>query len=191
MTNSKIIILIFALIFATFNFMQAQSKFHTQIDLRYSYGLLEKGQVWNYNRSDSKMNAKSFRVTELYSLNETINIGLGIGVDKFYNPTYNTFPVFGSIQYMPFEHKSSIPYLFSNIGYGIPAEIVNPGFMSDFGLGYSLVNSKHFGLNVQLGYNYQQILVEVEIIPQPSRFTGNPIVFQNRHSLFMSLGLVF
>ena len=63
--------------------------------------------------------------------------------------------------------------------------------MTDFGLGYKLVNSKQFGLNIQLGYSYQQILAEVEISPQPANIIGNPIVFQNRHSLLFSMGMVF
>ncbi len=137
------------------------------------------------------MHSKSLRITEFYSLTETINLGLGVGVDKFYNPMYNIFPVFGSVQYMPLKGNNNIPYLFSNVGYGLPLQIVNYGLMTDLGLGYKLVNSKQFGLNVQFGYNYQQTLIEVEITPQPSKFTGNPIVFQNRHSLFLSLGVVF
>lgn len=191
MIRIKIYLLISFISITSLNYIIGQQKMQTQIDLRYSIGLLEKGQIWNYNRNDAKMYATALRITEFYSLNKNFNIGLGIGVDKFYKPMYNTFPLFGAIQYMPFSYKSSIPYIFSNIGYGLPVQIVNPGLMSDFGFGYKVVNSKQFGLNIQVGYSYQQILAEVEITPQPSNIIGNPVVFQNRHSLLFSLGVVF
>lgn len=187
----KICLLIFLISFGSLNNIKGQKKMQTQIDFRYSLGLLEKGQIWNYNRNDAEMYATALRITQLYSLNKNLNVGLGIGVDKFYKPMYNTFPVFSAVQYMPFSYKNSIPYFFTNIGYGLPVQIVNPGLMTDFGFGYKLVNSKQFGLNIQFGYSYQQILAEVEISPQPANIIGNPVVFQNRHSLLFSLGIVF
>jgi hypothetical protein len=191
MKNIKINLLVIFFSLTSITCIQGQKKLQTQIDFRYSLGLLEKGQIWNYNRSDANMYANTLRITELYSLSDKFNVGLGIGVDKFYKPMYNTFPLFGAVQYMPFIDKRNIPYLFSNIGYGLPVQIVNPGLMADFGIGYKLVNSKQFGLNIQFGYNYQQILAEVQIDPQPTNIVGNPFVFQNRHSLLFSLGLVF
>jgi len=193
--NSSFLIVFLSLL--SFTAATGQKKFSTQIDFRYSLGLLDEGQVGNYNRSDDDIYGSALRITEFYSLNNNFNVGVGVGADLFYRPKYQTvslyetIPLYAALQYMPFSCKKGIPYLFTNIGYGLPFVITNPGIMSDFGIGYKLLNSKGFGLNMQAGYNFQKISIDVAMDPQPSQYTGNAVVFQHRHSLFFTLGLTF
>lgn len=177
----------------TASVIKAQSKFHIVLDYHYNLGLNER--YWNttFNRSNYKMYGNSFHLTALYDIPKKMAVGIGIGADRYEEPEYNTFPIYGTFRYKPI---SKIPngYIFTNLGYGIfKNESINPGWMWDVGIGYTKMFRKHFGLNFQLGYNLKEFsgIPSYKVNNETWETTYIGEKSSIRHSLSFGVGLVF
>jgi Uncharacterized conserved protein len=163
-----------------------EQKLRFYIESSYLFGLVEKGDGFKINRSDSKMNGLSLHLSALYSLSKVISIGGGLGLDRYNNPGYNTLPFFLSMHCMPISMNRNI-YAFTNIGYGIGGGDFTKGKMCDLGIGYKLIIKQSFGLNFKLGYNLKSINSEVK------DFWGTTnlgTIDRDRHSIFIAFGAI-
>lgn len=181
---NKIIVFAFVFFFNIAQDLSAQTKFHIELDYHYNLGLSESGKLVEYDRNDFKMYGNSLHLSGMFTLTEECTAGIGIGADRYENPGYNTFPVLATLQFFPL---NTIPkgYIYTDMGYAIKTSTSIPGFLGNFGIGYKHMFRNHFGLKLQLGYNYKQLKKGLLDIDNMVYYT------QNRHSIAFGIGVVF
>lgn len=169
----------------------SQSKVNVLLDYHYQLGIAEKG-YHKITRSDSKMYGNSLHLTVLYNINKQVSTGLGIGADRYEKPGYNTFPLYASLHFSPLKKFLNL-YTYTNIGYAIFDKTdIYQGVMWDLGVGYKKMFKKHFGINVQLGYNLKQFKdVDYYIYDSKNEEFKNERRNNIRNSLSMGVGLIF
>jgi hypothetical protein len=165
--------------------ISAQSRFRIELDYGYMFGLTERDDSYKISRSLYKMHTNSIRLSGIYRLSTLISLGAGIGLERYEEPGYNTFPVFAILRYTPL---SSLPkgYIYTDLGYSMKTSTMTPGLLWDLGIGHLWMFRKHFGLKAQAGYNLKQFKTHYWISGDSKKE-----VAQWRHSLTLSIGLVF
>lgn len=189
----KIVTLIFVALFLIIPASKAQSKFHILLDYHYNFGIREKYWGKTFGRKEYKMHGNSLHLTALYDVGPKVSIGVGLGADRYEEPGYNTFPVYGTLRYQPFPKLLS-GYVFTDLGYGIfKNDNVASGWMWNVGIGYTKMLRKHFGLNFQIGYNLKEFggipLYQVDFYSGEIHYAGKKSSI--RHSLSFGFGLMF
>lgn len=93
-----------------------------------------------------------------YFINPFLSVGIGIGLDGYRNPTYNTLPLFFDFRAYLMDEKSS-PYLYFDYGTLIKIEgDKNNGSIFNIGFGYKFpINKKRFMLLSDISYSYKSI----------------------------------
>jgi hypothetical protein len=143
------------------------------------------------------MYGNSLHLSLLYNINQKYTVGVGLGMDR-YEPAPNTLPIFATFRYRPFVKPNlSDFYAFTNLGYAVSSKDdfdLTSGFMGDFGIGWSKMFYKHFGINLQIAYNLKQFrfptldyIVDDYVYYEPTLIK----ISQWRHSLSFGVGLVF
>lgn len=193
MNTKKTAALIIGTLFLLIPTVKAQSKFHIILDYHYNLGVCEKYWGRTFDRGEYKMHGNSLHFTALYDITQKISAGVGIGADRYEEPGYNTFPVYGTFRYRPVP-KFLNGYVFTDLGYGLfKNDNVAPGWMWNAGIGYTKMFRKHFGLNFQLGYNLKEFggipSYEVDLVNGEFNFIGKKSSI--RHSVSFGFGLVF
>lgn len=170
--------------------VQNLSKVQVLLDYHYNLGLIERGDLFDINRSHHKMYGNSLRLSLLYNLNTKVSLGAGIGLDRYENAGYNTLPLFLTCYYSPLS-KLPRAYTYTNLGYAIDkSSTFTKGMLFDLGIGYRKMFRQHFGLNFQIGYNLKQFRDEVIWVDEQLNFThGN--YSQWRHSISFGFGFIF
>lgn len=191
-TKRSVILIIGVLLFLT-PVVKAQSKFHIILDYHYNLGICEKYWKRTFDRGEYKMHGNSLHFTALYDITREISVGTGIGADRYEEPDYNTFPVYGTFRYRPLSGLQD-GYVFTDLGYGLfKNDNVAPGWIWNAGIGYTKMFRKHFGLNFQLGYNLKEFggipSYEVNLVNGEVNYVGKKNSI--RHSVSFGIGLVF
>lgn len=193
MKTKRLITLIIALFLLQLSATKAQNKFHIALDYHYNLGVSERYWGHSFGRSQSEMYGNSLHLTALYDITSRVSTGIGIGADQYENPGYSTFPIFGTFRYRPLlKHLNG--YVFTDLGYGVfKREDIQPGWLWNAGIGYTKMFRKHFGLNLQLGYNLKEFgdipSYEIDFEKQEINFVGKKSSV--RHSISLGIGLVF
>lgn len=162
------------------------------IDYHYNLGFSEKFVERHYGRSSYKMGGNSLRLASRYDVSKNMSAGIGIGLDLYTEPDFNTMPVFATMRYSPLK-KFHDAYIFSDLGYAFNvAEDFNPGFTGKAGFGYVWQIKKHFGLNFQIAYDFKDFrkiqTIYYDVITQETTcYNSNSI----RHSLSFGVGVTF
>lgn len=193
MNTKKNAALIIGTLFLLIPTVKAQSKFHIILDYHYNLGICEKYWGRTFDRGEYKLYGNSLHLTALYDITQKISAGTGIGADRYEEPGYNTFPVYVTFRYRPFT-KLLKSYVFTDLGYGLfKNDNVAPGWMWNAGIGYTKMFRKHFGVNLQLGYNLKQFggipSYEVDLVNGEFNYIGKKSSI--RHSVSFGFGLVF
>jgi len=170
----------------TMNFLIAQefsSKIKVFMNYNHALGIKEKNALWNLDGSNG-IYANSFHVKGMYSFNEMISCGIGIGADALRNPNYTTFPIYASVHFSPASHTNW--YLYNNLGYSLDTKISYPGLYYEAGIGYKWLLKKNFGLFLNAGYNLKQMQnIEAKYINKIE------LLYTTRQSLCFGFGLFF
>ena len=169
-------------------------RFHVVLDYHYNLGFSERYDGEKLSRGDGyKMHGNSLHLTALYDITQRISAGAGIGADRYEEPGYNTFPLFGTFRYRPIRTFLDT-YVYTNLGYGVftREDSIYPGWMWDAGVGYTKMFRKHFGLNFQVGYNLKEFHGQNFYEIDPDSGADYVRKFNSvRHSLSLGVGLVF
>lgn len=165
----------------------AQNKLHFGLDWSYLQGVSEKGDLWHIK---SGLSGFDLSLTGMYDINKRLSAGIGVGVEKLYDPAYTIFPVFTKIVYSPLR-SSEKPFIFTKIGYGIGSNISNAGFLFNPGLGYKFPLRQHFAICVLLGYHLQSVRYEINSYSSVASVVDSYTSHNNRHSISLGVGLVF
>lgn len=191
--KAKIIVFIVGVFLLQTSIVKAQNKFHIVLDYHYNLGVSERYWGKKLNRSDYEMYGNSLHLTALYDITLKISAGVGMGADRYEQPGYNTFPIYGTFRYRPLQ-KIYDGYVYTDLGYGVfKNDNITPGWVWNVGIGYTKMFAKRFGLNFQLGYN----LKEFDNIPSfKVGFESDEINYVGkkssiRHSISFGIGLVF
>lgn len=173
--------------------MQAK-KFHVDIDYHYSLGLYEKYAGESLTRGNYDMGGHALDLTFRYDVIKKLSVGAGIGLDRYTEPEYNTLPVYVTARYYPIE-KVPHAYTYANLGYAIDAgdeSTFYPGMTGGIGIGYTLMLSKKFGFNFQIGYNYKDFKDNyyVDYDKKNDDYYYRKIT-SHRHSVTFGLGITF
>ncbi|NDW12161.1 hypothetical protein D0T50_04555 [Bacteroides sp. 214] len=192
MNNRKVIIAFALLVIGGVQTVFAQSKLHLELDYGYMIGISEKGDAYNIKRSEYKMYTNSLRLSAICRLSDPLSVGLGIGLERYENPGYNTLPIFATVRYSP---VASLPkgYVYTDVGAGLKTGEMVAGFLWGIGVGHLWMFRKHFGLKAQVGYNLKQL----RGTHWRGIYEGDEVVVdyykasQWRHSLALSVGIIF
>lgn len=193
MNAGKIRMFIVGVLLLQVSAVKAQNKFHVVLDYHYNLGMSERYWGRTFNRENYKMHGNSLHLTALYDITSKVSAGVGIGADRYEEPGYNTFPIYGSFRYRPLQ-KMLNGYVFTDLGYGaFKNDNITPGWMWNAGIGYTKMFRKHFGLNLQLGYNLKEFggipSYEVNLENGEINYVGKKSSI--RHSISFGIGLVF
>ena len=172
--------------------VEAQSKFHVDLDYHYNLGLSQKLLGSTYGRKDYKMGGNSLRLGARYDVAPQWSVGGGIGLDRYTEEDFNTMPLYATLRYKPLK-KLPGAYAFTDLGYAIGvSDDFYPGFTGRLGLGYTVSVTKHFGVNFQVAYDFKDFRgITTGYIDNA---TQKPVFYDSnstRHSLSFGVGVTF
>ncbi|WP_435131843.1 hypothetical protein [Formosa sp. A9] len=134
---------------------------------RLSYIAVYNAELETYSPSEgvvvtdlptNKAHAFSLQTINGYFFNPYFSAGIGIGLDGYKNPTFNTLPAFLDLRAY-FNDGLSSPYLYTNFGTLIKIEGgKNNGTIFNFGFGYKFpLNENRLIFVSDLSYSYKTI----------------------------------
>ena len=134
---------------------------------RFSYINVNEAKLETFNPTDgvvvtdlpiNKANAYSLQTINGYFFSPYFSIGLGIGLDGYSNPNFNTLPAFLDLRFY-FDDSISSTYLYIDYGSLIKVESgKSNGTIANIGIGYKLpLNKKRFVIVADLSYSYKTI----------------------------------
>jgi hypothetical protein len=130
-------------------------------------------------------NAFSFHTINGYFFNPYLSAGIGVGLDGYNNPRYNTLPIYIDIRGYLTDGLGS-PYVYLN--YGTLIKIQNGpqnGNMFNIGLGYKVpLNEDRFIIVGDIGYSYKAVSNDGKSINDSESYTM-------LRGLVLSLGVMF
>lgn len=129
--------------------------------------------------------AFSFHTINGYFFNPYLSVGIGIGLDGYRNPRYNTLPIYLDVRGYLTDGLGS-PYVYLN--YGTLIKIENGpqnGNMFNIGLGYKVpLNDNRFVIVADIGYSYKAISNDGRSIRDSESYTM-------LKGMVLSLGVMF
>lgn len=172
--------------------MSAQKSFHFDIDYNYNLGVSERVLHKSYGRSDYKMGGNYIGFGVRYDVNSLISLGANIGFCKYTELDFSTIPIYATVRISPLK---SIPngYVFTNIGYSVKVgDDFYPGPSGKLGIGYTVHVAGNFGINLQIGYDFQQFR-NIKTVSYNEDTQRNDDFYTNsvRHSIFFGVGVTF
>lgn len=171
-----------------------RSRVQIALDYHYSLGISQKALGKTIYRNDMEMHGNSIHVSGLYNINRQYGVGIGLGLD-IYSPSPTTLPIYGTFRYRPFDKINfNDLFVFTNIGYGIPAnddDSLSSGFLFDIGLGWQRMLRKHFGLELQIGYNLKQFRATKHEYAEGGSYQVASKFSAWRNSISFGFGFVF
>ncbi len=169
--------------------VSAQTKLHMLLDYRHTIGLKESG---DYGTFTNYMYGNLLHLTALYSFTSKYSAGIGVGLDRYESPGYNTLPLYATLHYSPCRQLPRA-YLYADAGYALKMDNFIPGYLLGAGIGYKKMFKKHFGLNFLCGFNLKQFKGTVYqnsagVYEQTGRYVD---MTQTRSSVDLGIGLIF
>lgn len=127
------------------------------------YNLTEFGYltgIGSYKIDGTKVsnNGHAYRLRTQFGsfITPKLSLGIGIGLDGYHQPSYNTCPTFVDVHYYLNDQKKTM-FIFGDFGYAIElGPEFSGGPMMNSGIGYKRTMNKS-SLLFSLGYNIQQI----------------------------------
>ena len=167
----------------------AQNKLHFDLDYNYNLGLSMHTKYASIKRSEYKMGGHALHFAARYDVMSRLSVGAGVGLNLYTTPDFNVLPIYATLRYKPFR-KTLKPYVFSDLGYCVgDNDKFRNGFTSRWGIGYTHMFRKHFGMNFQLGYNLEAIHDTYLIWTENDVYNVKGTT--KRHSITLGVGLTF
>lgn len=184
-------LLIFLLVSGCVTIVRGQSRFHIDLDYHYNLGLSESFMDITLKRDKYHMGGHSLRLSTRYDVSRLWSAGIGIGLDRYTKPDYNTMPVFATVRYKALE-KVPDAYVFADMGYAIKSGEFTKGLTGSLGIGYTHMFARHFGLNFQIAYNLKRFNdIPTYIYNVDKGETTYSKENSTRHSLSFGIGVTF
>jgi len=132
----------------------------------------------------SGANAKSLQTINGYFITPKFSTGIGVGLESFSSPNYNTFPVFLDLRYY-FDNNYNSLYIFGDIGATLKlGDEFKKGFLLNGGVGYKFfVNStKTTAFVADIGFFHRYLDIPLWNSPDADLLLHGPSI---------SLGMIF
>lgn len=160
---------------------------------RFSYINVNEAKLETYSPIDGvvvtdlpsdKAEAYSLQTINGYFFGPHFSVGIGVGLDGYHNPNFNTLPAFLDLRVYLNDEESSM-YLYTDIGSLIKIENgTKRGTMFNIGLGYKLpINKKRLMIVTDLSFCFKKISNDGERI----RTSDNTILTKG---IMLSLGVI-
>ena len=135
--------------------------------------------------SIDKSQAFSLQTISGHFFSPYFSTGLGIGLDGYHDPNYNTLPIFLDLRFY-FNDGISSPYLFTDYGTLVKVENgKNNGTIFNIGFGYKLpLNNKRLMIVTDLSYSYKSVSNDGLSIRKSESWT-------QIKGIMLSLGVIF
>jgi hypothetical protein len=168
-----------------------RSKLHFDINYNLDMGLAQTLEGKTFNRNDYTMWRDAFRAAVRYDVTPRLSAGVGIGSSSCTEPSFNTYPVYATLQYKPFKNKERI-FAYADLGYSLKfASVSYAGFTGGIGMGYRWKLGTKSTINLTVGYDLKDFrgvdMYTVDENYQRHYYTTNSI----RHSLSIGVGVTF
>lgn len=167
------------------------NKFQFGADYLHSFGLVENGLGMTFTDG---MHSNAIRFSGLYNINPLFSAGIGVGVEV-YEPHRSSLPIYASGRWRPLQKPLLDDfYVLMNMGYSVSMDddhILTSGFLGEAGIGWQKMLRRHFGLNLQFGYQLKQFHLDTVWCGENGEGPYNRKSDFWRQSLFLSFGLVF
>lgn len=180
--------------------VSAEKRLHFDLDYHFNLGLSQRIMGINMSPKDvDYMEGHSLHFALRYDITKRLSAGAGIGIDAYLSGAgnYGKTPLYATCRYKIITDKSFFKglYGFTNVGYSISGRPMYRGAMFDLGVGWPIMLTKNFGINLQLGYDLSQSKKH----PTTIRYTlpsGETIIENTkkdmiRHSLSFGIGITF
>ena len=164
-------------------------------DVKGYRGLVEVGTIVNFRASGIPIAKGAFSVTTShgYQFNPHVFLGAGLGLDYHAAGGRLFVPLFADVR-ANFLNRDITPFFGVKIGYAVgskASEGVNPGVYFNPTFGMRFILKPDFVMNVALGYNLQQQVVEEYYLYPRGRGGNYYTVKYLRHGLSLRLGFEF
>ena len=133
----------------------------------------------------NKATAYGLQTINGYFFNPYFSAGIGIGLDGYSNPNFNTIPVFIDLR-LYFDDNPSSMYTYMDLGTLIKIKNgTKRGRMFNIGVGYKIaLNKKRVILVTDIGYSFKQVSFDGQTIKK----SDDKLLIKG---LMLSLGIIF
>lgn len=164
-------------------------------DVKGYRGLVEVGTIVNFRASGTAIDKGAFSATTShgYQFNPHVFLGAGFGLDYHAAGGRLFVPLFADVR-VNFLNRDITPFFGLKIGYAVGSKVsegVNPGVYFNPTFGMRFILKSDFAMNVALGYNLQQQVVEEYYLYPRGRGGNYYTVKYLRHGLSLRLGFEF
>lgn len=186
-------LLITAILFASSLLFVKGSNFHFEVGTHGAYGLANLKDGESYTEMESKTPSSILnRLSVYYDFNDQFSLGVGIMRAAYKYPNLDLFPLFVSVNYVPFKQYKPY-YIYGDLGYSFYNGLDEAATYVDAGIGYKWMFNQVYGLKFELGYQ----LLSTSIHTIHSSVVENQLLMESqendfqRHSLMLGLAFVF
>ncbi|WP_291528250.1 hypothetical protein [Bacteroides sp. UBA939] len=179
-------LVLFALLLSATCVYAQKHKIWVGAELGYGVTLSDKGDLYDMSYADHKdMRIGMLKLLVGYYVTPDLSLGVGAGSSNYNPGTLNILPVFLDVRYHPFKNKRIL--LNGDIGCAFltPAAYKKGKLLMDFSVGYKVLDKK-VSIIPAIGYNYCGYDAGISVsdnIPLKDS--------QNKHSLFVKVGVIF
>ena len=93
-------------------------------------------------------------------MNESVSVGIGLGITTYVNPTITSIPLYADLQYFLLK-KAKTAFVYVDLGHSfITKKHHSGGMMFGSGLGYNLKLARSVRISPELGYKIQKYSIK-------------------------------
>ena len=134
--------------------VSAEKRLHFDLDYHFNLGLSQRIMGISMSPKDvDYMEGHSLHFAMRYDITKRLSAGAGIGIDAYLSGAgnYGKTPLYATCRYKIITDKSFFKglYGFTNVGYSISGRPMYRGAMFDLGVGWPIMLTKNFGINLQ------------------------------------------
>ena len=167
-----------------------RSKLHFDINYNLDMGLAQTLEGKTFNRNDYTMWGDAFRAAVRYDVTPRLSAGVGIGSSSCTEPSFNTYPVYATLQYKPFKNKERI-FAYADLGYSVKFSSDSyAGFTGGIGMGYRWKLGIKSTINLTVGYDLKEFR-DIDMFFKYDIPNTNYKINSVRHSLIIGVGVTF
>ncbi|MEE1316654.1 MAG: hypothetical protein U0K35_05440 [Prevotella sp.] len=167
-----------------------RSKLHFDINYNLNMGLAQTLEGKTFNRNDYTMWGDALYFAVRYDATPRLSAGVGIGSSRYTEPSFNTFPVYATLQYKPFKNKERI-FAYADLGYSVKFTSDSyAGFTGGIGMGYRWKLGTKSTINLTVGYDLKEFR-DIDMFLKYDIHNKHDKTNSVRHTLSIGVGVTF
>ena len=167
-----------------------RSKLHFDINYNLNMGLAQTVEGKTFNRNDYTMWGDALYFAVRYDATPRLSAGVGIGSSRYTEPSFNTFPIYATLQYKPFKNKERI-FAYADLGYSVKFTSDSyAGFTGGIGMGYRWKLGTKSTINLTVGYDLKEFR-DIDMFLKYDIHNKHDKTNSVRHTLSIGVGVTF